>query len=162
MCVSEFQHCARPWWLWRPRGSKSLQQQWHQDDRKHGTDKWRAFWERCGNESREQQQPTACEGPTTVSSVQILKYNHSPSLSALTWIKNMLSLHKSKSSIFFFTNSDGQLHQVSHTWWTVLILYMKEGFCVSKYSFYYRGEYWMCTCVLQWTGWGSLCIFDLF
>ncbi len=47
---------------------------------RHGTDRWKAFWEHCGNESREQQQPTACEGPTTASSVQLLKYDHSPSL----------------------------------------------------------------------------------
>lgn len=29
-----------------PRGSKGLQQQWHEDDWKHGTDRWEAFWER--------------------------------------------------------------------------------------------------------------------
>lgn len=31
-----------------PRSSKGLQQQWHQDDWKRSTNRWKAFWKHCG------------------------------------------------------------------------------------------------------------------
>ena len=59
--------------LWCQEAARVVQQQWHPDDWNHGTERWKAFWDRCRSESREQQQPTACEGPTAASSVKLLK-----------------------------------------------------------------------------------------